>query len=209
MRSAPVSLIMSVSARTLHIADAAYSTILCSTNIRLKPNFALSCGSVANVIVLVVNNEQSGSSGFDLFLPKDIEEGDRVAVIQLIRHRLIADRFHESEIVDTPVLFKPVAVITIDMAESNKAKAQEPNGAHDTTKSTAEIDEHGAHASFFRRVCLTPDQLRAVQAELPVGAPTDDLFLLSCFSADVLRECGLTRVQIAAWEKLIAEQTAA
>lgn len=64
------------------------------------------------------------------------------------------------------------------------------------------------HASFFRALCLTANQIRLVQLYLPIGAHTDDLFWLSCFRDDVLIRCDLSDVQIVAWQKLIDERGA-
>jgi len=70
------------------------------------------------------------------------------------------------------------------------------------TKTTPPITDH---ASFFRALCLTDHQIECVRYDMPIGAHTDDLFWLSCFDTDMLRENHLSPLQRAAWHKLIAK----
>jgi len=187
--------------RTMQIVDAAYRTILRHTNLHVTNQFeirkvdrSIAHSSVLfQIYIIGIGSASLGSGTYELV--------DRIGatnlsecggVPSLLHSRLLSDGFVHREVMGAAFSFIQIQL--------------EPLGPEVTLANKSDAEKH---ASFFRRVCLTPEQLRAVQAELPAGAPTDDLFLLSCFSGDVLRDCGLTRVQIAAWEKLITERPAA
>jgi len=57
-------------------------------------------------------------------------------------------------------------------------------------------------SSFFRSISLTQAQQRAIENELPDHENGTNIIthaLLACFDDDLLRACGLKRVQIKAW----------
>jgi len=171
------------------IADAAYRSIRRHTTLCTANRFELRDVVLEASILFHIYITGIGGANYELRDQMNLAHpSDHAHVRTLVEARLLADGFVRCDVAGYGLLFTTIYLEPLE----------------------PEAVENKAEKAFFRRVGLTPHQLRAVQAELPVGASNDDdLFLLSCFSTDVLRECGLTRVQIAAWEKLIAEQTAA
>jgi len=201
---------MSAPNRTQEIAPKLYLRIMHNPIIRSAKTFALMCDEKSHrSILLVVKQDFNAPFGFRLVLPADIQHRERVAVIQVLRSYLEFDGYVPLKGVNMPPHFMHIGMDKIDATEANEAKTEEPSVAPDATKpadaaaaAAAEIDDH---ASFFRAVYLTQLQQQAVQEEMPSGASTSDMFVLSCFDADVLRDCGLSRVQIVAWEKRIGK----
>lgn len=197
---------MSAPDRTQEISHALYRLIMANPIIRSTKTFALMRDEKSHRSVLfVVKQDFNAPFGFRLVLPEDIQHRERAAVIDELRSFLQFDGYRLGAFT-MPPHFMYIRMDKIDAVEANEAKAEEPSVAPDATNpAVAAAAEIADHASFFRAVYLTPLQQQAVQEEMPACASASDMFVLSCFDADVLRDCGLNRVQIVAWEKRIGK----
>jgi len=119
------------------------------------------------------------------------DDAERKTVKEIVTSRLIANGFQLDDSISGRGPFIRLSVCPFEPTE---IVAPKPNAK-------PVINDH---ASFFRALCLTDAQIRRVKQDMPVDAPTDDLFWLSCFDVDMLYENDLSRTQANAWVKLLA-----
>jgi len=181
-----------VDVHTQQIADAVYRTIMTIPKFQDKStrfHLTEATNGVEGVVILTENWGRDFMSA-----PEIRDHAECKAVNEIVTSRLVADGFQ----LDRSLR------ISVWASHLGPTMQMQPIEIVEPKPKPAITD----HASFFRAMCLNAVQQQLVQSELPVGAPTDDLQWLSCFSGDVLRRCTLSDVQITMWAKLIAEMCA-
>jgi len=201
---------MSIPSHTQQIADAIYRGMMRYNVIRKMKKFVIIDEHNSRLGFFVIASSANGTFGFEVINSLNICK--RYNAIQLVRCRLESVGYQPLVIYSIPTYFMKISMDSLDAPELNvhkekEGEAEEAEEAKEekqpiTIPTSVEIRDH---ASFFRAIYLTPLQQQCVEEELPAGVPTTDLFVLSCFDADVLHDCGLNRVQIAAWEKRIGK----
>jgi len=194
---------MSILTDKMKIAQAICRGMLRYDDIRNMKKFVIIDEYNSRFGFFVIASSDNGTFGFEVIDSLDICE--RYSVMQLVRCCLESDGYKPLVIYVMPTHFTKIPMDSLDTAEPNvpEQKADEEEQQPVANKPSDEITDH---ITFFRAVYLTPEQQRRVQAELPAGVPTDELRIFTYFGDDVLRQCGLKRVQLAAWKTLLAKQ---
>lgn len=164
---------------------------------------SLSCESRHPSVIFIIYLTGENGGAYELFDPNETICQTKHQLVmfavgaELMENKFVQHKVHGWRDVFTGIVLEPLAIeakIPVREEEKEKEKSVANNKCDDVIKD---------HASFFRAICLTSEQLTLVRAELPDGVPTDQLFILSGFNSVVLTEYGLKRVQISAWTTLI------